>query len=452
MSFTIIFHLLSLNILAADAQKRLASRAFYWLGLFLFAAYLCRPTASIFIVVVFAYILLARRSQFLRAALPCAALLGVFVAWSWGEYHQILPRYYLPEHQLNLGRPDMWLGLYGTLFSPGRGVFVYNPVFILTLLGAGLFIKTLCKQWLFWLSLGWFTLHTLAISRFPVWHGGGSYGSRLFADVLPALMLLMLLVWNATMAKQNASHWRSVGNGVFLTAIWGIFINTYQGLYNWSTVDWNADPHIAQHPEIVLDWRYPQFLATPQRLAARSYDYQKKRLRDYDLGEVLTADRNRAIFVNWLPPEQQSNGTWFRWSNGYIAQIFLDLEPFNPAGATHASLMLVLSALKEQTVEIRLNHQPLGTISFQAGETKKTTLSFPLQQLQPLSSNTDTINIEFPLGQIHSILSPDGLVSLEFFISNPALRKFMPRGNWNMEIGIRFESLEITLDPPNESL
>ncbi|GAK49090.1 membrane protein, putative [Candidatus Moduliflexus flocculans] len=452
MNFTVIFHLLSLNILAADVQKRLPSRAFYWLGFFLFAAYLCRPTAAIFIVVVFGYILLVRRSHFLRMALFCVALLAIFIAWSWNEYHQILPRYYLPEHQLNLGRPDMWLGLYGTLFSPGRGVFVYNPVFILTLLGAGLFIKTLCKQWLFWLSLGWFTLHTLAVSRFPVWHGGGSYGSRLFADVLPALILLTILIWHTVEIRQYSLSWRAFINGIYLLfALWGGFVNIYQGLYNWATIDWNVDPHIESHPETALDWRYPQFLATPQRLAARSYDYQKKRLHDYDLGEVLTADRNRAIFVNWLPPEQRSNGTWFRWSNGYIAQIFLDIEPFNSAGATQASLMLVLSALREQTVEIRLNHQPLGTVYLSAGETKETTLSFPLQQLQPLSSKNDTIKIEFPPGQIHSALSPNGLVCLEFFISNPTLRKSMPRGNWNLEIGIRFESLEITLNPPDES-
>ena len=452
MNFTIIFHLLSLNILAADVQKRLPSRAFYWLGFFLFAAYLCRPTAAIFIVVVFGYILLARRSHFLRMALFCAVLLGVFVAWSWSEYHQMLPRYYLPEHQLNLGRPNMWLGLYGTLFSPGRGVFIYNPIFLLTLLGAGASLKTLSKHPLFWLSCSWFVLHTLTVSRFPVWHGGGSYGSRLFADVLPALILLTVLVWHTIGIRPYSLGWRAVINGIYLLlALWGGFVNISQGLYNWATIDWNVDPHIESHPETVLDWRYPQFLATPGRLAARSYDYQKKRLHDYNLGKVLTAESNRAIFVNWLPPEQRSNGTWFRWSNGYIAQIFLDIEPFDARGATQASLMLVLSALREQTVEIWLKHQPLSTVYLSAGETKETTLSFPLQQLQPLSSDNDTINIEFPPGQIHSALSPNGLVCLEFLISNPALRKSMPRGNWNMEIGIRFESLEITLDPPTES-
>ncbi len=446
MDFPVIFHLISLEILAADAKKKRPLNI-YWLGFFLFASYLCRPTASLFIVVVFGYVLLVKRSQFLRLTLFCAALFGLFVAWSWSEYHQLLPRYYLPEHQLNLGRPDMWLGLYGTLFSPGRGVFVYNPLLALSVLGAMLYIKSLYKHPLFWLSVAWFTLHTLTISRFPVWHGGGSYGSRLFTDVLPALVLLTLLAWNAAAAKQDASRWRLAGSGLcLLAALWGVFINTYQGLYNWATVDWNADPHIEQYPEIVLDWTYPQFLATPQRLTMRSYDYQKRRLNEYDVGEKLTADRNKAIFVNWFPPEQTAKDTWRRWSNGYVAQMLFVLDPFDPGTATQASLALTLSAFGEQTVEIRLNHQPLGTVHFDAGESKNVTLPFPLERLRPQSSDNKTLDVEFPPGQVHSLPSSNGFISLEFLISNPVLRTSAPRGRWEREIGIRFESLDITLD------
>jgi hypothetical protein len=51
----------------------------------------------------------------------------------------------------------------------------------------------------------------------------------------------------------------------------GIFINSYQGLYNWSTWDWNGMPRslpqsLRDDPKNNYDWRYPQFLANPEMI------------------------------------------------------------------------------------------------------------------------------------------------------------------------------------------
>jgi hypothetical protein len=47
----------------------------------------------------------------------------------------------------------------------------------------------------------------------------------------------------------------------------GIFINSYQGLYNWSTWEWNNMPRsLGDDPKNNYDWRFPQFLANHEMI------------------------------------------------------------------------------------------------------------------------------------------------------------------------------------------
>jgi hypothetical protein len=107
----------------------------YLLGLLLMLSFLTRPTASIFIFMVFAYFFLKDRKVLIPTVLLSLALLMGFVAFSYSQYSQILPSYYLGR--LNSNTP-FFTALYGLLLSPARGLFIFSP-FLLVVTGLGVY-------------------------------------------------------------------------------------------------------------------------------------------------------------------------------------------------------------------------------------------------------------------------------------------------------------------------
>lgn len=74
-------------------------------------------------------------------------------------------------------------GLSGMLLSPSRGLFVYSPVFLFSLLGCIVVWRR--GPWAFRsLSLG-IPLAVLVVSKWFLWSGGHSWGPRLLADTGP---------------------------------------------------------------------------------------------------------------------------------------------------------------------------------------------------------------------------------------------------------------------------
>ncbi|MEW5989344.1 MAG: hypothetical protein AB1791_22175, partial [Chloroflexota bacterium] len=69
----------------------------YWLGVVLFVAYLCRPSLAVFGLAVLTYSCFQKGWGFAgRLALVAGSLAVVFVLYSWLEFRQLLPAYYLP--------------------------------------------------------------------------------------------------------------------------------------------------------------------------------------------------------------------------------------------------------------------------------------------------------------------------------------------------------------------
>ena len=272
INFTVVFTLLSLLLLARGHQERTDVNP-YLLGFLLFSAYICRPTTSVFIIAVLLYSLWKRPRTFIKLAATCLALLSVFALFSWVEYKQVLPPYYLPDRLS--GSSTFWVAIYGNLFSPARGILVYSPYLILTLLGSIYFFRQLYSDPLFWVVASWIILHLIAISLFPHWWGGFGFGNRLMADAFPALALLTVLVCNRVIQLKPPRLYRVIATSFIILSAASVFINTYEGLYNVNTIAWNAAPNIDQHPQYLFDWRYPQFLASPQMLEERNIEFQQ---------------------------------------------------------------------------------------------------------------------------------------------------------------------------------
>jgi hypothetical protein len=78
-------------------------------------------------------------------------------------------------------------GLYGLLFSPGRGLFLYMPILILSVLALSSFYKQ--HKWeatLFFLIIA---AYTLFHSAYNFWEGGGVWGPRLLLPIIPFLII-----------------------------------------------------------------------------------------------------------------------------------------------------------------------------------------------------------------------------------------------------------------------
>ena len=150
------------------------------------------------------------------------------------------------------------------------------------------FGKKLFRSHLTWVAICWFVLVLVAISLWPVWWGGHSFGPRLLTDVFPACMLLTIFVWNELhKTKLFSNIQKRVIVTIFLClASISIFMHTFQGLYNPAIGMWNASPDINQYPEYLFDWRYPQFMASTKLLEERNLHHQQKiRLKDFSTTE-----------------------------------------------------------------------------------------------------------------------------------------------------------------------
>lgn len=322
------------------------------LGFVVFAAYLCRPTLSLLVIGVALYVYFLRRAFFLRfLGMLCLCILGL-IFFSQYVYGSILPPYYLPTR---LETTDtFWIALYGTLFSPARGLFIFSPFLLLTVYGIIYTRHHLIRQPLFWLMLGWCIAHSMVVSRFPVWWGGWSFGSRLMTDTLPAWFLLSAMVWQAL---QTARVVRLAMVGVILTGGFAIFLHSYQGIYNQSTAQWNT---VENSHEYILDWRYPQFLATPDMVESMQDDMMLSRLLRLQTPPGSQSDLmldHDAYFLDWYMLEANHHER-FRWSEGESSSIVIRLD--EQFGRQPMILSLLLGTAQPQQIQWGMNGVSLG--------------------------------------------------------------------------------------------
>ena len=241
----------------------------YWLSFFLFSAYLCRPTAVIFVGLVGLYVLLFKPfAGFIKLSVSCFLFFVALALFSLHEYQSILPPYLQYFSQMK----TFWTGLYGILLSPSRGLLIYSPYLFFTFVGAAWFFKKLCRSRLMWLAILWFFFHLVMIAQHPFWWGGHCFGPRFLTDVFPACILMTILAWSHASQVLSRKTRNVILTAFFCFSVISIFINTAQGLYNPATTQWN----IYEYPDYLFDWKYPQFMATPELLQEREAKYHLK--------------------------------------------------------------------------------------------------------------------------------------------------------------------------------
>lgn len=258
--------ILFLSIAALLAvRSRDSPRAVRWMGAPLAAAYAVRPTSIIPLALFSLWVAVRHRAHLVSYSLGALLVLVPFFAVNHSAWGSLLPPYYSAGR---LGEnPAFAEALVGNLLSPARGLFVFSPVLLLAVVGVGYKLRRRRFDDLDLLLVSCIVLHWVAISLavdnspIPHWWGGHSFGSRLFSDMVPFLVVLAIPVVARLAAAPAATGRVRLAQTTCLVLSAGSFFVHWQGAYLRSSYCWNDLPvEIDENPQRLWDWQDPQLL------------------------------------------------------------------------------------------------------------------------------------------------------------------------------------------------
>ncbi|PZS01011.1 MAG: hypothetical protein DLM69_05615 [Candidatus Chloroheliales bacterium] len=177
----------------------------------------------------------------LRLAAPVAAFYALDLSYNYLRNGTLFASSYINSKIIAFDHP-LLAGLYGLLFSSGKGLVVFAPPVLLCLWAAAKFWCT--RHWEAGLIGVLFSALLIFYSVYFFWDGGSSWGPRFLLPFLPLLMLV------SGAALQSWPHWRPSQRWLYaglvvagavisvpglLTPFWGDWIYGYQnqGLILW---------------------------------------------------------------------------------------------------------------------------------------------------------------------------------------------------------------------------
>lgn len=158
----------------------------------------------------------------------------------------------LPIYESNALDGNLITGLTGLILSPGKGIFIYAPLSILTLVIFRSFSRRYPKESIFiaTFTVLWFLLH----ARLRSWYGAWGWGPRHVITILPFLLLPLAasfeVIWKTRGLRWSATI---LGGFGFLLAISSMISNWHfrmayldeQGLLSDSTFVWSLSENQA---------------------------------------------------------------------------------------------------------------------------------------------------------------------------------------------------------------
>jgi hypothetical protein len=147
-----------------------------------------------------------------------------------------------------------WEGLAGLLVSPSRGLFVYSPILLATVLGIGPALRRGPHRRAFAWLVGGLGMSLLVISTYSVWYAGTSFGPRLFTDFMPAMVLFLVPAWRTLEGR------RSLAAVVMLLFAVSVGVQAVGAFYYPSPreLDWNSTPRGVPIKARVWNWHDTQ--------------------------------------------------------------------------------------------------------------------------------------------------------------------------------------------------
>ena len=169
-------------------------------SLFFGFAVLSRPTAVLYLPFLFLLLLSKLTRDFKLAFYKFSAYISgfippaVFFIWYNSVFYKGIENQGYASQLFSGWLSKFPEGFLGIWLSPSKGILIYSPVFIFSLLGIYVVLKR--KRWqkdLQFVIFGCIVLiHTLVLGRWKHWYGGWSFGYRMSSDIIPFLVLLLV--------------------------------------------------------------------------------------------------------------------------------------------------------------------------------------------------------------------------------------------------------------------
>ena len=220
-------------------------------------SYEIRPTNSISIALLTAFVFVQYRRYFGRYLLWAMPIAVPLVVFNLSLYHSVLPSYYRWYKDFSVSIfPE---ALVGHLISPSRGLFIFSPVFLLSIWGVVSKFKQKRLERLDHFLIGIAVVHWMAVSIWPVWWGGASFGPRILSDMIPYLTYWLI---PTAAAISHLGGWKKIGLVAASLCLVGMsFFVHYRGANVKDVIEWNAWPiNVDWRPQRVWDMRDVQFL------------------------------------------------------------------------------------------------------------------------------------------------------------------------------------------------
>jgi hypothetical protein len=224
-------------------------------GVLLALAYVMRPTNSVSVLLLSLYVLWTHPRQAWRFFVGALLVAAPWVATNWVHYGSVLAPYYEPQ-RLELSASRVAEALAGNLVSPARGLFVFTPLLLLSLWGLVLDVRARAFTRLQGFLAAAVVLHWFAISTFPHWWAGHSYGPRFFTDVVPYLIFFLVPVVRALDWRSRRPLTAAFATLATLSLAIHLHGASSRAVYRWNSLPLDVDAH----PERLWDWKDPQFL------------------------------------------------------------------------------------------------------------------------------------------------------------------------------------------------
>lgn len=229
-------------------------------------AFYCRPTAAIPIALTFGFFLQQKRWKDAMIFGGFGLILLAIMAWSWHSSRGVLlPSYFngdnyaysIQTRGLRLGR--MAVAFAGHLVSPNRGLFVFMPIALFSVIGWVSSFRRLTPSYKIFRLMGfWIIGHWLLITTYPHWWLGHSFGPRAFVEMTAPLVLL-LIPWWENLPRQPMIRRALVTAAICLIMI-GSFINM-RGAFLHGPRSWNVQPaNVDEYPQRIWFWCDLQFM------------------------------------------------------------------------------------------------------------------------------------------------------------------------------------------------
>ncbi|MFK7804369.1 MAG: hypothetical protein AB8G95_22225 [Anaerolineae bacterium] len=428
INYTVIFNVAVLILLSARQtvfkDGRYHTAIGIAVGILLFLSFFCRVSSVAIVVCTLVYLLLIDFKQAIISGSTALICLALFAGWSLSEYGLILPPYY-GLNRLNDAPVPMWVGLYGNLLSPSRGVLVYMPWLLLPI-GWVALRPQLRRNPLIIYCIVWFVLQLVIASRAVVWWGGGSFGPRLLVEVMPALILFTVLAWKDLKSTDFKSRpWLTTS--FIVICLFSIWVHSWQAFFNpftaghwyasapavvgdpaedlgpyfeWSFAQWNADAaSVCEMDRVHFEER---IIPYENSLEPISFDqnvpYTADNNQDFNeraMFEILTGEKavafeagrgNQALFQGMFFEERGG-----RWSVCSSAIVYFQLSENNFLDGSELTLNLDLAALDAQSISLSINQKGIGNIQL---DESPQTYSIPLQANLLKLGELNTLELE----------------------------------------------------------